>query len=123
MADTWLVVEQSAFSFMARIEVNGSDITVATVSSISWTVFYKDTTEVFKAESSLTPSNVVYDTLQTDGRWALDSDGYNFRHDISSSVFTNPDRQYQIEYVFTSSDGTVTRFEPVAISLSGVSSV
>lgn len=50
--------------------------------------------------TALTVSAVIFDTLQTDARWTIDSTGYNFRHTPGASNFASGDRRYRIEYVF-----------------------
>ncbi len=46
---------------------------------------------------------VFFNALRTDQSWNVDSDGFNFRHipDISENpLFTEPQRFYQLNYVF-----------------------
>ena len=63
-------------------------------------------------------SAVVFDTLQTDGRWSLDSTGYNFRHDIGTTTFTTGG-EYVIQYTVTPSGGNAV-IVPVSVSVKGV---
>ncbi len=50
----------------------------------------------------------IWDTLQTDARWTVDSSGYNFRWtlDVSSDVaFALAGRRYLIEFTLTPATG------------------
>ena len=49
----------------------------------------------------------MFDTLQTDSRWSEDDTGYNFRHTVGASVFSEANHHYEIEYVFTPASGEV----------------
>jgi hypothetical protein len=54
---------------------------------------------------SLSPSAVIYDTLQTDDDWELDDTGYNFRHDLSTSALPNGSRTYLYRTTIVTTDG------------------
>lgn len=105
-----VVFEDSGASCMARVVGNAATaITQATITSITSHVFDLDsstpTTDL--DNSTLTVSSVVFDTLQTDARWTVDSTGYNFRHDFAASIFTTGGHRYRVEFVFTPSSGAV----------------
>jgi hypothetical protein len=54
---------------------------------------------------------VIFDTLQLDGLWTVDSVGYNFRHELSlgdRTRFPQPGFQYEMCYWFTLADGQKT---------------
>ena len=106
MAITDTVLEDSTFSIMARVHANGSNLLQADVSSITYSIFYTDSTVAHTTSTALTVSSVIYDTLQTDSRWTVDGTGYNFRHDVAASVLTDPTRVYQFEYLFTLADAS-----------------
>ena len=102
---TYHVFEDSTFSLMSRFEVDGANAVQADCSSVTvkgWDSIDFDTTVL-----SATPavSSVVYDTLQTDGRWDTDSTGYNFRYDVADTVVTIPNHRYRFEAVVTTSGG------------------
>lgn len=53
--------------------------------------------------TSLTVATVVYDTLQTSG-WTVDSTGWNFRWDFTTSTFATPG-DYGVTIRFAPSSG------------------
>lgn len=101
------VWEDSGAALMARVLGNAATaITQATVSSVTRKVFDLDgATPTTPVSSALTVSTVVFDTLQTDGRWATDSTGYNFLDAVDDDVFTTGGNRYRVEYVFEPSSG------------------
>jgi hypothetical protein len=122
MSNFQVVVEDSIFTIMARIHGDGANLVQADISSISYQIFYTDSDTAHTGETSLTVSTVVYDTLQTDARWTVDSTGYNFRHDVSDGVLVDPERRYAFEYTITMTDGRIVRLTPILISLTPVKS-
>ena len=62
-------------------------------------------------------SNVVFDTLQTDGRWTEDATGYNFKHDIGHALFVNPAIRYRVEYRVTLTGGSEFFLEPLLVTV------
>ena len=107
MADpvTGIVYEDSTFSLMSRFEVDGANAVQADCSSITIKAWDTDDYDTTVLSATLTVSNVVYDTLQTDGRWDTDSTGYNFRYDVADTICTEPGHQYRFEVVVTTSGG------------------
>jgi hypothetical protein len=89
------VNEDSSFSIMGRVYVAGELWTQSDVATISFKIWNSSNVEV--SSGDLVVSSVVFDTLQTDGRWKNDSIGYNFRHDNDHTVLTEADT-YRIEY-------------------------
>jgi hypothetical protein len=56
------------------------------------------------------PGSVIFDTLQTDARWTVDSTGFNFAHTIDISenaAFALAGREYLVEYTLTPVSGQV----------------
>jgi hypothetical protein len=101
---TITINEDSSCEYMARVQQGGTDITQAGITSISYKVFdTEDGSET--ATGTLTVSNVVYDSLQTDDRWSLDSNGYNFLHEPPASAFPEGGHTYQVEYLVTPASG------------------
>ena len=115
--DTQIVYEDSTFSVLARIHANGSNVTQSDVTSITYQIFPTDSDTAHTGETSLTVSAVIYDTLQTDGRWTKDLSGYNFKHDVAATVLVDPLDDYQFEYKVTMSDASVFHWLPDPISL------
>jgi len=57
---------------------------------------------------SLAVGQLIFDTLQTDDLWAVDQEGYNFRHvlDVSANpAFAIAGRRYLVEHRLTPSNG------------------
>jgi len=115
---TGCVAEDSTFSVMLRLQVDGSNATQSALSSITWKAWNERNVGTVHASGTLTVSSVVFDTLQTDGRWTADTTGYNFRHDITQATFTDPGR-YVIEYTVTMTGGNSFIAGPVAINVQG----
>lgn len=98
-------MEDSGCSIMARVRLpSAAYITQAATTSVSRTVkpLHKPGAA---SSSSLTVSNVVFDTLQTGNFWTKDTTGYNFRDDISASVFVDKNGKYAVTYLFTPASG------------------
>ena len=112
------VLEDSTFAIMARLQVDGVNATQAVVSSITYRAWDTAVTSVY-ASGTLTVADVVFDTLQTDGRWSQDATGYNFRHDVGQGVFVKPGR-YRVEYTATLTGGNSFVFGPVLLQVSDV---
>ena len=78
-------------------------ITQASLTSITYKVYDLDDSDAqVGAETTLTVTDVVFDTLQTTAPWDVDRDGagYNFRVTIPGSYFPNGGRRYWIELNF-----------------------
>lgn len=104
------VTEDGGAGFLARLVGNSAaNVTQASLSSASVKVFDLDSddpdTAVYTA--TLTISSVIFDALQTDDRWTVDSTGYNFRHDMPASAFPTGSHNYRVEYKFTPTSGEV----------------
>lgn len=101
-----IVWEDGDVSCLARVQLNGSNVTQSVLSSITCKVFDLNSSTRTTAVSTptVTIASSVFDTLQTDGRWTVDATGYNFRHTIAASVISSAHR-YKIEYLFTGTGG------------------
>ena len=102
---TGIVYEDSTFSVMSRFTVDGANATQSDCSSITMKAWDVDDYDTPVLDATLTVSAVVYDTLQTDGRWSVDATGYNFRYDVADTVCTTAGTQYRFEAVVTTSGG------------------
>lgn len=98
--------------FMARlVNASGQTINQASVSAIEYTVYEltpNDPSGLIAVTGhtgvALTVGNVIYDTLQNDSAWTVDSQGYNFRHELDVSTneaFSDAGKVYQIRYKLT----------------------
>ena len=103
---------------MARVV--GEDATAidqATVDTAAYSVFLLDEHDPDSRtvidghdNESLTVSQIIFNSLQTDDRWTIDDVGYNFRHTIDISAadaFTTAGRNYLVEYRLMPSSGQV----------------
>lgn len=120
------VVEDSGCTCLGRLLLNGSNATQAGISSITYSVFdlssRTPTTPITGHDAAaLTVSQVIFDTLQTDGRWSEDSTGYNFRHEVAATAFPTGGHRYRIEYRITPASGQVfvVSFEVDAFKVQG----
>jgi hypothetical protein len=93
------------FTFLARVTgFDGTLITQAVVDEIRWRVI--DTTDdAIIDDGTLTKTAVIFDTLQTDGRWTTDSLGYNFRTILDGDNFAIGGRRYRVEIEIDTDDG------------------
>lgn len=94
----------------ARVYLNGTDVTQAAVSSITYSIYLLDeddpesrTAVTGHSAVDLTVADVVYDTLQTDSQ----ASNYNFRHTppISTSAAFATLGDYLVEYTVTPATG------------------
>lgn len=96
----------SAFEVMHRLHCNGRDALQSDLSTITWAI-YPIGIRTAVASGSLTVADVVYDEIQTDGRWSTDDIGYNFRHTVAATAIDTPGG-YKIEYIFIPSNAANT---------------
>jgi hypothetical protein len=86
---------------MARIVgLDGEYVAQADISTITYEVWESvdsGGTQIITSQS-LTVSTVIYDTLQTDARWAVDDTGYNFRFDAPAASFPAGNKTYLALY-------------------------
>lgn len=103
-----VVFEDSGATLLARVLGNaGTPITQASLTSISYKVFDLNAADPTAATQTgtLTISAVVFDTLQTDPRWTVDDEGFNFAYAAPASWFSESTHTYRIEYKFTPASG------------------
>lgn len=112
------VWEDGGAAMMARVVGNdAANIVQADIASIARNVFIGSTLN--SGPTALTVATVVFDTLQTDARWSVDSTGYNFRDDVGAAIFAAGSTLYRLEYAFTPASGEVFQvvFEALAKSI------
>ena len=94
---------------MARVTLNGANVTQDDLASIARKIFDLDgatpSTAVDEAVSTI--ASVVFNTLQTDARWSEDETGYNFRDTIGGAEFPEPNRTYRVEYKLVGAAGEI----------------
>ena len=118
--------------FLARVDYwTGSLITQATTASIKYTIYDLGVNAgdppaavTGHDEVALEKGDVVFDTLQTDGRWTVDDEeGYNFAFQPSPSAQppfpatgTVEKKRYDVRVWFTPTSGEVVevRFQVTA---------
>lgn len=77
----------NSLAVMARVHgLNQANITVASVSTISRTIYVKETGAVVQGPDTLTVGDVVTDTLSTANGWKQDTIGWNFNDEIDGSL-------------------------------------
>lgn len=112
----FIVNEDSSCSLMQRVHADGANIVQSDLSSITYKILNTETGEE-EDSGTLTVSDVVYNSLQTDSRWEADDTGYNFKHDLSHSAFPDPNVIYVVEYVFTLTGGNQFLTDPFEIRI------
>lgn len=104
---TEAVFEDSGCYLLARIVGNNAaNVVQADISSINLAVTQKGG-DPDVTGTAVTVSSVIFDTLQTDARWTVDTDGYNFRYAVSPSQLPAGGRFYVFEFKFTPASGPV----------------
>lgn len=119
---TGVVIEDSGAFCMARVEGNdAANLTQAAVTSIFAVVLTLDGT-VTTASHELVVADVIFDTLQTDDRWARangDSTGYNLGFVAPAAWFATGGIVNVIELTVTPAAGEVFKI-PFHVSVTPV---
>lgn len=92
------------------VDGEGKFLQQADVSSITAKIYNltDDPDGESPVEQTLTVSQVILDTVDESGEvWTQDDIGYNFRHSIANTVFTDGGDIYRVEYKFTLTGGAV----------------
>jgi hypothetical protein len=114
------IIEDGSATYLARVRNDaGTLITQASVTSIACKVFNLRTGTLISSPAVVVASS-IFDTLQTDARWTVDTTGYNFRHTVGPSVFTSPNVIYRVEYFVTPVTGDVFPLSPAEVTTIGV---
>jgi len=101
-----VVVEDGGATVLARVVGNaGVAVTQASISDITYTEFKQDTTVDLAQNSPLTVSDVIFDILQTDAIWTIDSIGYNFKHPLVAAEFPDGPEIYIVQFKFEPGTG------------------
>ena len=96
-----VAIEDGGATLLARIVGNSAvNITIASITGITYQVFQKGTTVDIAENSPLTPSNVIFDALQTDAVWTIDSTGYNFSYAAVALEFPTGNEVFSFEFKF-----------------------
>jgi len=99
------VIEDSAFSLLARLKAGDGDyVTQTAISSIAYSVNRLDTGDSV-GTGTLTVADVIFDTLQKDSRWTEDSKGYNFLWSVNPTLVPDGGVHYRVEVTFTPATG------------------
>ena len=100
-ADTGLVL-------MARLRyLSGSLLAQGTLDSITlsvWDMGDGDDTPVFVTDYELVIADTVFDTLQTDSRWTVDTLGYNWRYILPAAARPEGNK-YRTQTIFQPDGG------------------
>ena len=112
------VNEASGFALMFRVLVDGDYVTQADVDTFEYAIINDNTKEVLTALTELVVVDCVYDTLQTGPEWTRDNVGYNVKHQVDHTYFTDPDTTYRIEHKLTAVGGAEYYLSPLVIKLS-----
>lgn len=97
------VFEDTTFVLLGRIlGLDGAAIQQIDVSAIAYQIFdLHVSATVADTTGTLVIADTIFDTLQTDAQWDVDSTGYNFRWQVLSNALTAPGHTYRIEVKFT----------------------
>lgn len=106
MAYTFAIAPEDTSPYVMAQVTDGDDnyITQAGMSTITYTVTDVDG-DVTVSSTPLTISAVVFDTLQTESRWTLDSIGYNFAFSVPVTGIPEGGRTYIVHVIFTPVSG------------------
>lgn len=89
---------QALYLLMRLVLPNGVAVTQADVMALTAYVYdLSSETNTATVTIPFAVEDSVFDTLQTDGYWDADSDGYNVRCRVGPSTFTNGATTYRIE--------------------------
>lgn len=108
--------KNGSITLLARIvDGNGEHVVQSDIAAAKCTVYLLDGQDPDSRAAVAAHTNVpvpvadvVFDTLQTDATWTVDTTGYNFRHTIDVSAhqaFAVAGRRYLVEYQLSPASG------------------
>ncbi len=102
------IYEDTSPTWLARVEgADAAPIVQADVTSIAFSVRNRDVTATEHNNGALVVADVVFNALQTDALWTIDTEGYNFKWTLTPTELDQADEhQYLIEVVFTMVDAS-----------------
>lgn len=104
--------EDSSVTCLARIVgPDGNNATQSNVGAITCSVFDRTgtTPDVATQTPTVSVASAVYNALQTDSRWSVDSTGYNFAHTITPTGPATGEHSYRIVYTVTFTTAEVAK--------------
>lgn len=123
-----VVFKNGSATLLARVVgADGSAVVQSDISSAQYTVYLlddsdpdADTAATGHTSVAVNVSSLIFDSLQNDDFWDVDSVGYNFKHtlDVSANqAFATAGRNYRIVFQLTPTSGQVilVRFRVHAI--------
>lgn len=122
------VFKNGSATLLARVVgAAGTAVNRASIQSAKYSIFLIDTTEKDSQTAIAGHTNVtvakaglIFDTLQTDAVWDVDSTGYNFKHVLSVTThqaFATAGENYLIVFTLTPTTGQpiLVRFRVTSI--------
>lgn len=100
------VWEDSKVVEMARFLVAGVAGVQSDIATIVRKIFDLSNNNIEIDSDNLVVANVIFDTLQTGGRWTKDPIGYNFLDQVPYTSFPTGSHRYRVQYLFTGGGGT-----------------
>ncbi len=103
-----VAIEDGGATLLARIVGNdAANINQASISAITYQVFTKGATVDRAVGSPLNKTVVIFDALQTDAVWTVDTTGYNFKYAAVPAEFPTGNEVSVFEFKFTPTSGEV----------------
>lgn len=98
------VLEDTGELLLGRVVYASGNATILNTSTITYKCYNADTGVAVITNGTLTPSDVMFATLQTGDEWDEDDTGYNVAWDAPGSLWPDEGR-YQLEVTFTPTSG------------------
>lgn len=86
------------FCMSRVVGADGAYVTQASISQILVKVVPAGDTSNPTLNVTLDKTEVIFDALQTDARWTVDSTGYNFRHQLPADALPQGNTKYLVQY-------------------------
>ena len=118
-ADTYgTALKNGSVTLLARVVgKDGANVVQTDIASAEYSVYLLDDQDAdartaITGHTGVSPAvaDVIFNSLQTDALWTVDTTGYNFRHvlDVSANqAFTIAGRRFLVEFELTPSSGQV----------------